>query len=66
MTARKGVPRPPVRGIFGGERIKDEVYRQMFRLEECRPAPKWGSLWHCCAHGWPLTQNLQATRNEIG
>jgi hypothetical protein len=32
MTARKGKPR-----INHSERAKDEVYRQMFRLEESRP-----------------------------
>jgi hypothetical protein len=37
MTVRKSVIRPAGPRHIRGERIKDEVYRQMFRLEECRP-----------------------------
>ncbi len=37
MTVRKAVTRPPSQRHDRGERIKDEVYRQMFRLEESRP-----------------------------
>ena len=39
MTARKSLPRPrPLRAA----RIKDEVYRQMFLLEENRPGAEIG------------------------
>ncbi|MGO9437208.1 MAG: hypothetical protein ACLPH3_16670 [Terracidiphilus sp.] len=37
MTVRKSVTRPAIPRHIRGERVKDEVYRQMFRLEECRP-----------------------------
>ncbi len=37
MTTRKGGARPTGSRHMRGERIKDEVYRQMFRLEERRP-----------------------------
>jgi len=37
MTARNGIAKPGNRWHIRGERVKDEVYRQMFRLEECRP-----------------------------
>ena len=42
MTIRKGVTRPARPRHFRGERIKDEVYRQMFRLEERRPGAEMG------------------------
>lgn len=42
MTVRKGVPRPPRPRQLRGERLKDEVYRQMFRLEERRSGAEIG------------------------
>jgi hypothetical protein len=42
MTARKGVSRPINSRHLRGERVKDEVYRQMFRLEENRPGAEMG------------------------
>jgi hypothetical protein len=42
MTARKGITRPGNPRHIRGERVKDEVYRQMFRLEECRPGAEMG------------------------
>ena len=36
-TVRMGVTRPPRKRLNRSERMKDEVYRQMFRLEESRP-----------------------------
>lgn len=42
MTVRKHVPRPARRRHFRDERIKDEVYRQMFWLEERRPGAEMG------------------------
>ena len=37
MTTGKGVARPAGSRHVRGEHVKDEVYRQMFRLEERRP-----------------------------
>ena len=37
MTARKAVTRSSTFSQNRGERLKDEVYRQMFRLEAGRP-----------------------------
>ena len=42
MTTRKGVARPTGSRHMRGERIKDEVYRQMFLLEERRPGAEMG------------------------
>jgi hypothetical protein len=42
MTARKGVSRPCSSRRHRGERVKDEVYRQMFLLEESRPGAEMG------------------------
>jgi hypothetical protein len=42
MTARQSVPGPDSSRHVRGERIKDEVYRQMFRLEENRPGAAMG------------------------
>jgi hypothetical protein len=42
MTARKGVARPVSSRHVRGERVKDEVYRQMFLLEESRPGAEMG------------------------
>jgi len=36
MTPRKRACAPPTSSRIRGERLKDEVYRQMFRLEEGR------------------------------
>ena len=37
MTMRKAISSGPASRRNGGERLKDEVYRQMFRLEAHRP-----------------------------
>ena len=42
MSARKGVTRYSGSRQTLGERIKDEVYRQMFLLEESRPVAEVG------------------------
>jgi hypothetical protein len=42
MTVRKGVARTAGPRHIRGERIKDEVYRQMFLLEERRPGAEMG------------------------
>ncbi len=36
MSAKSGAPRPMSQRHFRGEQIKDEVYRQMFLVEEKR------------------------------
>ena len=42
MMPRKSVSQPSKSRHLHGERIKDEVYRQMFRLEENRPGSEMG------------------------
>jgi predicted HAD superfamily phosphohydrolase len=42
MTVRKRITRPGNPRHIRGERFKDEVYRQMFRLEERRPGAEMG------------------------
>ncbi|MFZ1938410.1 MAG: hypothetical protein WBA18_10490 [Terracidiphilus sp.] len=42
MTVRKGATRPGSSRQIRGERMKDEVYRQMFLLEESRPGAELG------------------------
>jgi hypothetical protein len=42
MTERKGVTRLGNSRNNRGARVKDEVYRQMFRLEESRPGSEMG------------------------
>lgn len=51
MTVRKGLPRPACPRPLRGERLKDEVYRQMFRLEERRPGAEIG-LALALLHAW--------------
>ena len=42
MRARKGLVRQGKSRLNNSERAKDEVYRQMFRLEENRPGAEIG------------------------
>jgi hypothetical protein len=42
MTARKGLTRPVSARHNRSERAMDEVYRQMFLLEESRPGAEMG------------------------
>lgn len=42
MTLRNGLMRPGNSRQTRGERVKDEVYRQMFRVEENRPGAEMG------------------------
>ena len=42
MTARNGMTWPVSPRHIRGERVKDEVYRQMFLLEENRPGAEMG------------------------
>jgi hypothetical protein len=42
MRVRKGLTRSDRSRPDRSNRLKDEVYRQMFRLEECRPGAEMG------------------------
>ena len=42
MTPRNALVRPKKSSRNQGEQLKDEVYRQMFRLEESRPGAEMG------------------------
>ncbi len=42
MRERKGASGPVNARFHRGERAQDEVYRQMFRLEESRPGAEMG------------------------
>lgn len=42
MTKKRSSIRPRNPGRKSGEHLKDEVYRQMFRLEESRPGAEMG------------------------
>ncbi len=42
MTTRKAATQPIHSRHLRGERVKDEVYRQMFLLEESRPGAEMG------------------------
>jgi hypothetical protein len=63
MTVRKGVPRPARLRHIRGERIKDEVYRQMFRLEECRPGAEMG-LALALLRAWLAADSKPASDEE--
>lgn len=66
MKARKNAPRLATPRHYGGGRIKDEVYRQMFRLEEHRPGAEMG-LALALLRAWLAADRIpQATKNEIG
>jgi hypothetical protein len=51
MTALKGLARQGKPKLNHGGRAKDEVYRQMFRLEERRPGAEIG-LAIAILHAW--------------
>jgi len=51
MTSRKAVARSSEPCRNQGEQLKDEVYRQMFRLEESRPGAEVG-LALALARAW--------------
>jgi hypothetical protein len=51
MTARKAVTRSSTFSQNRGERLKDEVYRQMFRLEAGRPGAEL-DLTIALLRGW--------------
>lgn len=62
MRARKDVSRPGGPRLIRVERIKDEVYRQMFLLEERRPGAELG-LAVALLRAW-LAAGSKATNDE--
>ena len=63
MTARKGVTQTASPRHMRGERIKDEVYRQMFRLEESRPGAEMG-LALALLRAWLAADSKPASDEE--
>jgi hypothetical protein len=63
-------PKPAVRSRKShrnqGEQLKDEVYRQMFRLEESRAGAEMALALALLRAWWPLTPNLKTAKSEIG
>ena len=51
MTVQKAAIRPSAVSQYHGERLKDEVYRQMFRLEAGRPGAEL-ALTIALLRGW--------------
>lgn len=63
MTVRKSDSRPARLRHCRGERIKDEVYRQMFRLEESRPGAEVG-LALALLRAWLASDSKPASDEE--
>lgn len=63
MTARKGAIRSSGSRQSRGERIKDEVYRQMFLLEESRPGAEL-RLAAALLRAWLFADQRHATGGE--
>jgi hypothetical protein len=63
MTARKGVTRTVSSRYIRGERVKDEVYRQMFLLEESRPGAEMG-LALALLRAWLAADSRPASDEE--
>jgi hypothetical protein len=63
MTARKSATRPVSSRHFRGERVKDEVYRQMFLLEESRPGAEMG-LALALLRAWLAADSIPASDKE--
>jgi hypothetical protein len=63
MNVRKGVTRPHRSQANRSNRLKDEVYRQMFRLEECRPGAEMG-LALALLRAWTATDTQPETGDE--
>jgi len=65
MTKRKVVARPACSRPVRGERIKDEVYRQMFLLEESRPGAAMG-LAVALLRAWIDADSKPASHDDRG
>ena len=63
MTARERATRPRDSKQTCGERIKDDVYRQMFLLEESRPGAELG-LALALLRGWLAADSKPASDKE--
>jgi hypothetical protein len=63
MTARKFATRAVSSRHIRGERVKDEVYRQMFLLEESRPGAEMG-LALALLRAWLATDSKSASDEE--
>jgi len=63
MTARKSAARPVGSRHFRCERVKDEVYRQMFLLEESRPGAEMG-LALALLRAWLAADSIPASDKE--
>jgi hypothetical protein len=63
MTVRKGVTRPAGSRRIRDERIKDEVYRQMFLLEEGRHGAEI-SLALALLRAWMAADSKPASEQE--
>jgi hypothetical protein len=63
MTVRKGIHRPARPRQLRGERLKDEVYRQMFRLEERRSGAEIG-LALALLRAWLAADSKAASDEE--
>ena len=63
MTQRKGAARPASSSHLGGERAKDEVYRQMFLLEEHRPGAEM-RLALALLRAWLAAESGSASEEE--
>ncbi len=63
MTRPKRVTRPVSLRHASGERIKDEVYRQMFLLEESRPGAEM-ALALALLRAWQAVESRPASDEE--
>jgi hypothetical protein len=63
MTVRKGVTRPARPRHIRGERVKDEVYCQMFLLEESRSGAEMG-LALALLRAWLAADSKPASDEE--
>jgi hypothetical protein len=63
MTARKGVTRPYSSRLNRANRLKDEICRQMYWLEESRPGAEMG-LALALLRAWAATDPEPETGDE--
>jgi hypothetical protein len=63
VTARKSVIRPDSPRHIRGDRVKDEVYRQMFLLEESRSGAEMG-LALALLRAWLAADSKPASGEE--